>query len=123
MKTASFALFAAAVLFASAAGASTTAYQGCSFAWDYPDAVEYHAGFELTIDGLSDPIVIASDQRKIACDATPLKTAKFGAYTARLIAIAEEPAVNSDPATLEFTYMARPKLLPPGLFKLLWFRF
>lgn len=96
------------------AQAAATAYEGDGIAWDYPTGVVNHAGFRLTIDGVTGNTQIAKDARQLRLADTVLKGQPVGkTYTIRLVATATAPAVNSAPAVLAINYQARPQLAPP----------
>ena len=90
------------------------AYEGGALAWDYPANVPNHAGFLLTVDGVTGNTQIGKDVRQILLSNTTLKAQPFGkTYTLKLVAVAASPAVNSVPATIMIDYQARPRLAPP----------
>lgn len=95
------------------AQAVAPAYEGGAFAWDYPANAANHAGFRLTIDGVTGNTPIGKDIRQIKFADTILAGKPFGPYTVKLIATAVAPAANSPPATAKIEYQARPQLQPP----------
>lgn len=113
------ALFAAIVL-AVPAALAVPAYEGGSFAWTYPTTAANLASFRITIDGVAGSTTVGKDLREIKFDATTLKGKPFATYTAKLVAVATPPAVDSAPVSMIIEYQARPQLVPPTGFKVIF---
>lgn len=96
------------------------AYEGGSFAWTYPAAAPNLSGFKLTIDGVAGSTTVGKDIREIKFDATGLKGKPFATYTVKLTATAAPPAVDSVAVPIVVEYQARPQLVPPTGFKVIF---